>query len=218
MSSSPVVWVWACFYRAQSKRKKERIKNRSINPTEKWLLFSLPLVTFLRVNYSSCFLPSVAGGQLLRLFQQKRRKRSSTFLPPSIITQTPSHFVSLFSPLSFSSALSCSFVQQREAGWEGTAMTRAISITTGTAVVSLATRHWTGWVGLWTRVGSKTCCGLVWGNRRGRCSIVGWIPVISDRWRDLWLNSLDCDILVCTNVYLQISKMSLTRQTVTGVS
>ena len=108
---------WAVAPRAHSLRVvqhheawRKRIKNRSPNPTEKWLHFSLPLVTFLEVNYSSCFSPSVAGGQLLRLFQTKEKKKgggkeqrffvsSSSSSLPSTITQALPRFVSLFSLL-----------------------------------------------------------------------------------------------------------------------
>lgn len=89
---------------------RKRIKNRSPNPTEKWLHFSLPLVTFLEVNYSSCFSPSVAGGSSWDCFRQKKKKgekeqrffvssSSSSSSLPSTITQALPRFVSLFSLL-----------------------------------------------------------------------------------------------------------------------
>lgn len=48
----------------RSRRRRRKIvmkKNRTPKPIEKLLHFLLPLVTFLKVNYSSCFSPPVAS-------------------------------------------------------------------------------------------------------------------------------------------------------------
>lgn len=75
-------------------------------------------MTFLKVNYSSCFSPSVALGRLLRLFHSKSRKREALcclllppYLKPCLVLSLSPHSPSL--PASRLISLSNCFTLQR---------------------------------------------------------------------------------------------------------